>query len=72
MPKNSKEAIQANSTFLQIENFRLIQRFCKSKTSEKCKGVPFDRFRKFSKKCRTVPKKTQKGDLLVWPLLLEA
>ena len=46
MPKNSKEAIQAHSTFLQTENFK------------KCKEIPFDRIRKFSKKIRIVPKKT--------------
>ena len=56
MPKNSKEAIQAHSTFLETENFK------------KCKGVPFDRILKFSKKSRIVAKKTQRGD----PLLLEA
>ena len=50
MPKNSKEATQAHSTFLQTENFKKMQ------------GVPFDRIRKFSKKSRRiVPKKTQRG-----------
>ena len=45
MPKNSKEAIQAHSTFLQTESFKKMQ------------GVPFYRIRKFSKKSRIVPKK---------------
>ena len=47
MLKNSKEAIQALSTFLQTENFQKMQ------------GVPFDRIRNFSKKSRIVPKKTK-------------
>ena len=46
--------------------------FYKPKTSKKCKGVPFDKIRKFSKKSRIVPKKTQRGDPLVSPVLLEA
>ena len=46
--------------------------FYKPKTSKKCKGVPFDKFRKFSKKSRIVPEKTQKGDPLVSSVLLEA
>ena len=33
--------------------------FYKPKTSKKCKRVPFDRIRKFSKKSRMVPKKTK-------------
>ena len=33
--------------------------FYKPKTSKKCKGVLFDKIRKFSKKSRIVPKKTQ-------------
>ena len=49
MPKNSKRP------------FRLIKRFYKPKTSEKSKGLPFDRIRKFSKKSRIVPKKNPKG-----------
>ena len=35
-------------------------------------GVPFDKIRKFSKKSRIVPKKTQRGDPLVSPVLWEA
>ena len=35
-------------------------------------GAPFDKIRKFSKKSRIVPKKTQRGDPLVSPVLLEA
>ena len=46
--------------------------FYKPKTSKKCKGVPFDKNRKFSKKSRIMPKKTQKGDPLVSLVLLEA
>ena len=42
--------------------------FYKTKTSKKCKGVPFDKIRKFSKKSRIVPKKNP----LVSPVLLEA
>ena len=44
---------------LKKRPFRLIKRFYKPKTSKKCKGVPFDRIRKFSKKSRIVPKKTK-------------
>ena len=40
--------------------FRLIKRFYKPKTSKKCKGVPFNRIRKFSKKSLIVPKKTKR------------
>ena len=43
--------------------------FYKPKTSKKCKGVPFDKIRKL---CRIMPKKTQRGDPLVSPVLLEA
>ena len=50
MPKNSKRP------------FRLIQPFYKPKTSKKCKRVPFDRIRKFSKKSHSA-KKT-KGETL--------
>ena len=37
-------------------------------------GVPFDKIRKFSKKSRIVPgpEKTQRGEPLVSPVLLEA
>ena len=43
------------------------------KLQKKCKGVPFDKFRNFSKKSRIVPKKKPKGgDPLVSPVLLEA
>ena len=42
--------------------------FYKPKTSKKCKGKPFDKIRKFSKKSRIVPKKNP----LVSPVLLEA
>ena len=51
MPQNSKEAIQAHSTFLQTENFKKMQGGT----------VPFDRIRKISKKSRIVPKKNPKG-----------
>ena len=51
----------------KISSFRLIKRFYKPKTSKKCKGEPFDRIRKFSKKCRIVPKKTiQKKTDTLW------
>ena len=46
--------------------------FYKPKTSKKCKGYPLIKFEKFSKKNRIVPKKTQRGDPLVSPVLLEA
>ena len=61
MPKNSK---RGHSGSFNV--------FYKPKTSKKCKGVPFDKIRKFSKKGRIVPKKTQRGDPLVSPVLLEA
>ena len=62
-----------NAEKLKKRPFRLIKRFYKPKTSKKCKGLPFDRIRKFSKKSRIVPKKTQRGDPLVSPaVLLEA
>ena len=61
MPKNSK---RGHSGSFNV--------FYKPKTSKKCKGVPFDKIRKFSKKSRIVPKKTQRGDPLVSPVLLEA
>ena len=53
-------------------SFRLIQRFLQTENFKKMQGVPFDEIRKFSKKSRLVPKKTQRGDLLVSPVLLEA
>ena len=37
--------------------------FYKPKISKKCKGVPFDKIRKFSKKSRIVPKKPKGGTL---------
>ena len=46
-----------NAEKLKKRPFRLIKRFYKPKTSNKCKGVPFDRIRKFSRKSRIVPKK---------------
>ena len=49
MPKNSKEAIQAHSTFSQTKNFKKMQ------------GVPFDRIRKFSKKKSHSAEKNPKG-----------
>ena len=62
-----------NAEKLKKRPFRLIKRFYKPKTSKKCKGLPFDRVRKFSKKSRIVPKKTQRGDPLFSPaILLEA
>ena len=36
-----------NAEKLKKRPFRLIKRFYKLKTSKKCKGVPFDRIRKF-------------------------
>ena len=50
MPKNSK---RGHSGSFNV--------FYKPKTSKKCKGVPFDKIRKFSKKSRIVPKKNPKG-----------
>ena len=49
-----------NAEKLEKRPFRLIKRFYKPKTSKKCKGLPFDRIRKFSKKSRIVPKKKRK------------
>ena len=60
MPKNLKRG--------HLGSFNV---FYKPKTSKKCKGVPFDKIRKFSKKV-AVPKKTQRGDPLVSHVLLEA
>ena len=50
MPKNSKRGYSGSFNV-----------FYKPKTSKKCKGVPFDKIRKFSKKSRIVPKKKPKG-----------
>ena len=62
MPKNSK---RGHSGSLNV--------FTNRKLQKKCKGLPFDRIRKFSKKSRIVPKKTQRRDPLVSPaVLLEA
>ena len=52
-----------NAEKLKKKPFRLIKRFYKPKTSKKCKGLPFDRIRKFSKKSRIVPKKPKGGTL---------
>ena len=57
-----------NAEKLKKRPFRLIKRFYKPKTSKKCKGLPFDRIRKFSKKSRIVPKKPKGGTL--WSHLL--
>ena len=59
LPKNPKRPSRLIKRFLQTENFK------------KFKGV-FDRIQKFLEKCRRVPKKLQRGDSLVSPLLLEA
>ena len=66
-----------NAEKLRKRPFRLIKRFYKLKTSKKCKGVPFDRIRKISKKSRIVlkknqTKKTKRKKPLVSHLLLEA
>ena len=61
MPKNLKRG-----------NLGLFNVFYKPKTSKKCKEVPFDKIRKFSKKSRILPKKNPKGDPLVSHVLLEA
>ena len=61
MPKNSKRGHSGS-----------FNNFYKPKTSKKFKGVPFDKFQKFPKKSRIVSKKTQRGDPLVSPVLLEA
>ena len=61
MPENSKEAIQAHSTFLQTENFKKIQ-----------EGYPLMEFENFRKKVAKCRKKTQRGDPLASPLLLQA
>ena len=58
MPKNSK---RGHSGSLNVF------------TNRKCKGLPFDRIRKFSKKKSHSAEKTQRGDPLVSPaVLLEA
>ena len=62
-----------NAEKLKKRPFRLIQRFLQTENfKKKCKGVPFDKFQKFSKKSHIVPKKTQRGGPLVSPVLLEA
>ena len=62
-----------NAEKLKKRPFRLIKRFYKPKTSKKCKGLHFDRIRKFSKKKSHSAEKTQRGDPLVSPaVLLEA
>ena len=62
MPKNSK---RGHSGSLNV--------FTNRKLQKTALGLPFDRIRKFSKKSRIVPKKTQRGDPLVSPaVLLEA
>ena len=48
-----------NAEKLEMRPFRLIKRFSKPKTSKKCKGVPFDRIRKFSKKMSRSAEKNQ-------------
>ena len=53
-------------------SFRLIQRFLQTGNFKKMQGIKFDKIRKFSKKSRIVPKKTQRGDPLVSLVLLEA
>ena len=53
-------------------SFRLLQRFLQTENFKKMQGVPFDKIPKFSKKFRIAPKKTQRGDPLVSPVLLEA
>ena len=50
-----------NAEKLKKRPFRLIQRFLQTENFKKFKGVPFDKFRKFSKKSRIVPKKNPKG-----------
>ena len=62
MPKNSK---RGHSGSLNV--------FTNRKLQKKCKGLPFDRIRKFSKKKSHSAEKTQRGDPLVSPaVLLEA
>ena len=61
MPKNSKGGHSGSLNVFTNQNFKKMQ------------GVTLDRIRKFSKKSRIVPKKTQRGDPLVSPaVLLEA
>ena len=50
MPKNPKRG-----------HLGALNVFYKPKTSEKCKGVPFVKIRKFSKKSRILPKKNPKA-----------
>ena len=61
MPKNLKRG--------HLGSFNV---FYKPKTSKKCKGVPFDKIRKFSKKKSHSGEENPKGDPLVSPVLLEA
>ena len=64
MPKNSK---RGHSGSLSV--------FTNRKLQKKCKGLPFDRIRKFSKKKSHIAKKTKKSSErkpLVSHLLLEA
>ena len=50
-----------NAEKLKKRPFRLIKRFYKPKTSKKCKGLPFDRIRKISKKKSHSAEKNPKG-----------
>ena len=61
MPKNLKRG-----------HLGLFNVFYKPKTSKKCKGVPFDKIRKFSKKVAQCRKNPKGGHPLVSPVLLEA
>ena len=61
MPKNSKRAIQAHSTFSTNR-----------KLQKKSRGYPLINFENFRKKSHSAEKKTQRGDPLVSPVLLEA
>ena len=60
MPKNSKEGIQAHSTF-----------FTNRKLQKNARGYPLIEFENFRKKSHSA-EKTQRGDPLVSPLHLEA
>ena len=53
-------------------SFRLIQRFLQTENFKKMQGVPFDEIRKVSEKVAECRKKTQRGEPLVSPVLLEA
>ena len=56
----------------QRDPFRLIKRFLQTESFNKIQAVLFERIQKFLQKRSYSAEKTQKGDPLVFSLLLEA